>query len=125
MGDRGAIETVDRRWVGFAAWTVVGAVVSFSMLIFPTLGLLLLAVAIAIMAAVRSTRRSAAGAFIGAGIPLLYVAWADRNGPGNLCEHTATSTSCGQVSDPWPWLLVGIALIVLGAAVHGIRTLRS
>ena len=58
------------------------------------------------------------GLLSGAGVLLLYVAWAQRAGPGTTCWHTQTASGCDQNLNPLPWLLAGIVLsFSRGAAV--------
>jgi hypothetical protein len=103
-------------WSGFVGWTVGGAVVCLTALIFPTLGALLLAAAVIVLISRPPTRRSGFGLAAGAALPLLWVAWNNRVGPGWACTSTPTSTSCDQLYDPVPWLVVGLILIVAGIA---------
>ena len=44
----------------------------------------------------------------------LLVAYLHRQGPGTTCWHTATASGCDQHLNPWPWLVVGIILVVAG-----------
>jgi hypothetical protein len=43
------------------------------------------------------------GAITGAGLPFLYVAWINRE-PGDF--------------SPWPWLIIGLALMIVGVVAH-------
>jgi hypothetical protein len=61
----------------------------------------------------RESRSSAPGVVSGAGLPMLYVAFINRDGPGWVCE----GTGCGQQLSPWPWLIAGV--LFLGAGVAG------
>ena len=124
MQDAG-VEHATRRWLGFSAWVVVGTVVCLGSLVFPTLGLVLLAATVVVLLTKPLTRRSAFGVLVGAGLPLLYVAWSYRSGAGWVCSYTPSSTSCGQYPDPWPWLIAGIALIIVGIVAHLLRSLRG
>lgn len=84
-------------------------------------GWILLPVAgIALVAALRWGRSvvatSAVGALTGAGIPFLVVAYIQRRGPGTVCWHSATGSGCDDYLDPRPWLVIGLVLVVSGAA---------
>jgi protein-S-isoprenylcysteine O-methyltransferase Ste14 len=73
--------------------------------------------AITIVATVFLARSSAAraglaGIVSGIGVPLLYVAFLNRSGPGVVC----TGRSCTDEWSPWPWLLIGAALLLVGLA---------
>jgi hypothetical protein len=67
-----------------------------------------------LMASSPTARRSAFGLLSGAGLPLLLVAYAQRDGPGTTCYHTATTAGCDSHLNPVPWLLLGLALLVAG-----------
>ena len=56
------------------------------------------------------------GLLSGAAVPMLFVAWLNRDGPGEVCTRTATSVSCTDEWSPWPFAVVGVAL-VLGSVV--------
>lgn len=98
----------------FWAWAGVGAFAILSLDLGP-LALLPAVLFGALVAAVGSTRHGAAfGLITGAGLPLLWVAYVQRQGPGTTCWHTATSAGCDQHLNPIPWLVVGIILAVGG-----------
>jgi hypothetical protein len=46
---------------------------------------------------------------------VLYVAWLNRDGPGQVCTSTATDTSCADEWSPWPF--VALAVVLAGAGV--------
>jgi hypothetical protein len=58
-----------------------------------------------------------AGLATGAAAPLLYVAWLNRGGPGEVCTGTALSESCGDEWSPWPFLAAAVVLVVAGVAM--------
>jgi hypothetical protein len=58
-----------------------------------------------------------AGMLSGAGVPVLYVAWLNRGGPGEVCDNTPTSVSCTQAWSPWPFAVVAGVLLVSGLVV--------
>jgi hypothetical protein len=65
----------------------------------------------------RSGSRAAAPALLcGLALPVLFVAWLNRDGPGNVCSVTPSSTSCVQEWSPLPWVAVGSALVLSGIA---------
>jgi hypothetical protein len=74
-----------------------------------------------LMASRPSIRHSAFGVLTGAGIPLLFVAWVQRDGLGTTCWRTATNAGCEQHLNPLPWLAVGMALFVGGVVAHACR----
>ena len=98
-------------------WVLVGALLGFGVASIPTIGVVLLAMAavlvvIGVLAPALRTR--AARATVG-GLALapLYLAWLNRDGPGEVCRTTATSVSCAEQWSPWPVLVVGLALVVV------------
>ena len=103
----------------YLAWVAVGAGLSFGVLSILSIGVFVLAVTI--VATFFLGRRFDAGAGVaglvsGFGLPLLYVAFLNRSGPGMICTTTSTGTSCSDQWSPWPWLLIGSALVVVGLA---------
>jgi hypothetical protein len=66
----------------------------------------------------RERGRTAATALIcGPALPLLFVAWLNRDGPGDICTTTATSQACVEEWSPWPWLVAAIWFIAGGVVV--------
>ncbi|MCU1430223.1 MAG: hypothetical protein JWL83_4223 [Actinomycetia bacterium] len=58
------------------------------------------------------------GLVSGFGAPLLYIAFLNRHGPGDICRHYANGgESCTQESSPWPWLAIGAAFVIAGAVL--------
>lgn len=114
------------RWVWFAAWLIVGAVYAFSFLSFA--GLFTLPIAILLTILLARTGSSSAGLpglVSGLGLPLLYIAYINREGPGNVCHSTATSQTCSEEWSPWPWLLVGMILLIAGFGIAVVRRRRE
>ncbi|MFE7168281.1 hypothetical protein [Streptomyces sp. NPDC057616] len=104
-------------WPWFCAWFLVGALASFGMLTILTVGALLLAVALGtavFLATRRGSRAGRAGLLSGLGVPLLYVAFLNREGPGTVCTTTPTGQSCVDEYSPWGWLAAGAVLLVAG-----------
>ncbi|HYX86533.1 MAG TPA: hypothetical protein VE777_16290 [Gaiellales bacterium] len=66
----------------------------------------------------RASWTSTSGFITGAGLPLLWVAYANRQGPGTVCWSTATASGCDQYLNPWPWLAAGLLLVVVGVATQ-------
>lgn len=60
---------------------------------------------------------SMGGLLSGAAVPVMYVAWLNRGGPGEVCSTTATSTSCTDEWSPWPFLVGAVVLAVAGVVV--------
>lgn len=128
------------RPMSFIAWAVIGAALFFGVLSFMTIGIFVLPIAVlALLALLKwgGSRDSSIGLISGAGLPLLYVGYLNRNGPGRVCTtiaRGAKSATCGaplgpgdvcsnlgsagqQCVDewsPWPWLLIGAILVAVG-----------
>ncbi|GEL96545.1 hypothetical protein CTE05_00920 [Cellulomonas terrae] len=52
------------------------------------------------------------------------LAWLNRRGPGPFCSGGVTGASaCVVQSNPWPYVLVGVALVVVGVVLF-VRTRR-
>jgi hypothetical protein len=103
----------------YLAWVAVGAGLSFGVLAILSIGVFVLAVTVVatfFLARRSDARAGVAGLVSGFGLPLLYVAFLNRWGPGMICTATATGTSCADQWSPWPWLLIGSALVAVGVA---------
>ncbi|MET7686271.1 hypothetical protein [Streptomyces sp. NPDC005423] len=106
-------------WLWFLTWLLVGAAGSLGLLTIPTVGVFLLPLAAAgagVAAFRRGARAGLPGLLSGAGLPLMYVAYLNREGPGNVCTNSGTGgQSCVEEWNPWFWLAGGVALLVAGA----------
>lgn len=69
--------------------------------------------------------RGLPGLISGLGVPLLYVAYLNRAGPGTICTTVTGGQECDDEWSPWPWLAVGVILLALGAAVFVRRQRRA
>jgi hypothetical protein len=107
-------------WPWFVAWFGVGGAYTLAILGAMTIGIFVLPIAV-VATVVLSTRErariAASGLVSGAGLPLLYVAYLNRSGPGTVCTRSATESSCTDEWSPWPWLVVGLALVVAGVVI--------
>lgn len=99
------------------AWVIAGAGFVFSFLAILSIGIFILPIAVlaCVYAAVRSQGRGLRLLLTGAGLPVLWIAWLNRHGPGDYCITTAHSMSCEEMWNPWPWLACGVAPIVVGS----------
>jgi hypothetical protein len=110
-----------RRCGWFWAWALVGCAAALGAVSLGPLLLVPVAAVGALMASRPAIRRSGFGLLSGAGVLLLYVAWAQRAGPGTTCWHTATASGCDEHLNPLPWLVVGTAMFVGGIVAHARR----
>jgi hypothetical protein len=115
-------------WVWFTAWLLVGAGYAVSLVGIASIGLFV--VPLPVLATVLLVRRQHAtsglpGLISGLGVPLLYVAYLNRAGPGTICTTVTGGQECNDEWSPWPWLTVGVILLVLGVAAFVGRQRRA
>ena len=106
-------------WMWFTAWLLVGAGYALSLIGVASIGLF--ALPLPVLATVLLVRRQPAarglsGLISGLGVPLLYVAYLNRAGPGTICTTVTGGQECNDEWSPWPWLAVGVILLALGVA---------
>ena len=101
---------------GLLGWLVIGAVITFFGLSLPSVGLVVLAIAVGV-AAFASWRWALPWLIAGAALPVLWVAWRNRSGPGETCFSTPTVSGCAELLDPVPWLLSALAALAVSAAL--------
>jgi hypothetical protein len=108
------------RWAWFVAWLIIGAGYAVSLLGAASIGLFVLP--LPVLATILLARRQHAssglpGLISGLGIPLLYVAYLNRAGPGTICTTiTGGGQDCTDEWSPWPWLAAAVILLGLGLA---------
>lgn len=112
------------RWRGSVPGWFAGATWVVTVLGVLSIGIFVLPVAIT-LTVVLATRRTSSvglpGIISGVGLPLLYIAYLNRGGPGNVCTKSALGESCTQEWSPWPWLAFGMALLAVGIVVFAER----
>src|SRR5664280_2398057 len=68
-----------------------------------------------------SSSRGFPGLFAGLALPLFFVAYLNRSGPGYVCTTSpgagGSVTSCGSQYNPWLLLATGTALLGVGVGV--------
>ena len=116
------------RWPWFAAWFLVGAGFVLALLGAMTIGIFVLPVVTVVGVLLATRRRSHVGwpgVISGLSLPLFFVAYLNRDGPGTIC-HTFTNggSECTEEWSPLPWVAVGLVLLVAGVVVF-IATSRS
>ena len=91
-------------WAWFLAGLAAGAGLAVSVLGALTIGIFVLpfAVALTVLLAVRHPE-GLIGAISGLGLPLLFVAYLNRDGPGTVCTSVAGGSSCTDEWAPLPW----------------------
>jgi hypothetical protein len=53
----------------------------------------------------------------GLAAPTLWLAWLNQDGPGMICETTATTEHCSEQWSPWPFVVVAAVLVAISVAV--------
>jgi hypothetical protein len=104
----------------FVGWAVIGAALALSFLTLLTIGPFLLLGALVVTGLMLwrvDFGWAMAGMISGAGLPVLYVAWLNRHGPGEVCTRSATETTCSDQWTPWPFVAGGVLLLAVGAVI--------
>jgi hypothetical protein len=108
-------------WAWFVAWFALGVMWVLAVLGAFTIGIFVLPIAVGgtiLLATRRHAGDGIAGLISGFGVPLLYVAFLNRHGPGTICNVSRNGgQSCTDESNPWLWLAIGIALVLFGAVL--------
>ncbi|MFF0158216.1 hypothetical protein ACFYRY_11895 [Streptomyces sp. NPDC005263] len=119
---RKAVAALDRRtseWGWFLAWLAVGGCVALGLAALLSVGLVL--IALGVLAAVfllrKGHRNTAVGGVTGLSLPLFYLAYLNRGGPGTVCRATATGETCTDEYAPVPFLIAGALLFAAGFLV--------
>ena len=117
------------RGVGaFLGWALLGAGIGFGFGAVLAAGLVV-AVALLVLGGVlvarQGLRPAQLGVVTGLGALPLTIAWLNRHGPGQYCTGGVTGASeCVAQWSPWPFALVGAALVVVGVVLF-VRTRRT
>ena len=109
-----------REWRWFAAWALAGGLYLLGLLSLLSIGIFVLAVAALLtLVLVRTDSRSGVACLISGGaLPLAYVAWLNRGGPGTVCHSiSGNGSSCTDEWSPWPFAIVAVVLLVAGITV--------
>jgi uncharacterized membrane protein (Fun14 family) len=102
----------------YLPWFAVAALSGFGVLALLTIGVLFLAAAGVIAVgclALRLINRSMTATPAGLAVPLLFLAWQNRQGPGVVCVTTEAYSECTDYWNPWPYVVV--AVVFVGLAV--------
>ena len=117
------------RGVGaFLGWALLGAGIGFGLGAVLAAGLVV-AVALLVLGGIlvarQGLRPAQLGVVTGLGALPLTIAWLNRHGPGQYCTGGVTGASeCVAQWSPWPFALVGAALVVVGVVLF-VRTRRA
>ena len=110
-----------RAWWAYPWWAFTGVVLGFGVASLPSIGvfLLWLAALLALIGLALPAARTAAALLViaGLGAAPLFIAWLNLDGPGTVCGPQPTPAYCAELRDPWPFLLAGVGLVVLGVGL--------
>lgn len=100
-------------------WAVGGAALALGIASLPSIGMFVLLGAVVILVAAGVVTRGSGWPLLlaGAALPLLWVAWLHRRGPGWVTYETDTGGGGSELLDPVPWLLAGVGLLILSGAL--------
>ncbi|MGW0583872.1 hypothetical protein ACWD25_50020 [Streptomyces sp. NPDC002920] len=106
-------------WGWFLAWFAVGACVAAGFAAVLSVGpvLLVLAAAAAGLLLWKGPRRAVVGGLAGLALPLFYVAYLNRGGPGDVCRSVSGGQTCTDEYAPLPFLVGGVLLLAAGFAI--------
>jgi uncharacterized membrane protein YedE/YeeE len=113
----------------FWLWALVGVGFGFGISVVGLFTVPASAIATIVLLTKPRLRESAYGVLVGIGVPLLVVAFLNREGPGTVC-HTidgGRGTQCDDLYDPRKWAAVGLAFVLAGllAQILAARTWLS
>jgi hypothetical protein len=113
--------TARRGWGWFVAWFALGVMWVLTVLGAFTISIFVLPVAVGgtiLLASRRHAVDGIAGLISGLGVPLLYVSFLNRHGPGKICTTSHNGgQSCVDELNAWPWFVFGLVLVAHGAVV--------
>ncbi|MFB7510353.1 hypothetical protein [Streptomyces broussonetiae] len=114
------------QWGWFLAWLAVGGCLALGLVTLLTVGVVLLVVggAAAVLLLRKGHRDAAVGGLAGLGLPLFYLAYLNRGGPGNVCQVSASGSTCTDEYAPVPFLVAGAVLVAAGFVVFLLREHR-
>lgn len=107
----------DRSWLWFGAWALIGGGYALALATLLSIGVFVLALTAGATAWLASRRGSPVGlpgALSGPALPLLWIAYLNRGGPGTVCTGTPEGSSCTDEWSPWPFLGAGVLLLAAG-----------
>ncbi|MFT4111021.1 hypothetical protein [Propionicimonas sp.] len=102
----------------FGLWGTVGVLAGLGVVGILSIGVFALAAAVVLAVvgvALPGSRSAAALAVVpGLGVLPTMVGLSNLGGPGERCATSATTISCSELLNPWPFLVPGVLLIVAG-----------
>jgi hypothetical protein len=117
-----------RSCLSFVAWVFIGALLMLGVVSILSIGVILLAVGtVATVLLLRFKANSTVGMtglISGAAMPLAFIAWTNRKGPGNICHSIRGGIHCDQQWNPIPFWAVAAVLLVAGVALFVVHLRR-
>lgn len=106
-------------WLWFLGWLAVGGCLALGLAALLTVGVVLIAVAAvgAFLLLRKGHRNAVVGSVAGLALPLFYLAYLNRGGPGTVCRATVAGQTCTDEYTPVPFLAVGVVLFAAGFLV--------
>ena len=104
----------------FVIWAVIGAGGALALLTAPTIGIFVLPATLvvgAVLARRGRHQQAGPGVVAGLGLPLFYVGYLNRGGPGTVCTSLPGGGECTQETSPWPWIATGLLLVIAGLSM--------
>ncbi|MDX2548309.1 hypothetical protein ACOT81_12570 [Streptomyces sp. WI04-05B] len=114
-------------WGWFLGWIAVGAGAAAGLAAILTVGVVLLVLA-AVAAGLllrKGPRNAVAGGLAGLALPLFYLAYLNRGGPGDVCVSSSGGQTCTEEYTPVPFLVGGVLLFVAGFVIFLMIERRS
>ncbi|MGW1801002.1 hypothetical protein ACWCQN_34975 [Streptomyces sp. NPDC001984] len=113
-------------WGWFLARLAVGGCLALGLAALLSVGVAL--IALAAVAAVLLLRKGYRNALVGAvaslALPLFYLAYLNRGGPGDVCHATAGGSTCTEEYAPVPFLIAGSLLFAAGFVIFPVLDRR-
>jgi len=110
--------SAERSWWPYLLWGAVGALLGLGVVGILSIGVFALVIALLLAVVALVVPASRSGAVVatvpGLGVLPLLVGLSNLGGPGVRCSSTATSSSCGELLSPWPFLIPGLVFIIGG-----------
>lgn len=102
--------------LGFWVWAVVGIGFGFGISVIGLVTIPASALASIFLLSRPGLRASVYGVLVGIGIPLLAVAFMNRQGPGTVCHSfdAGRGVQCDDLYDPRKWAGIGLAFVLAG-----------
>jgi hypothetical protein len=100
----------------FWLWAVVGVGFGFAISVIGLFTVPAATLLTILLLTRKRSRQSAYGILVGIGVPLLVVAYLNREGPGTVCHSIdgGRGTQCDDLYDPRKWAAVGLAFVLAG-----------